>query len=160
MPKLLFQISSSTNQTKKTAKFLVKKLIKKDVEIKRIIIEIIRDTINTEIKKEDIKIQNKINNGFLRLSEKKLAKKLSELGHRFPNARAKFICEARKYKDNLKETLFSFGGEIPMREWLVKNLKGLGYKESSHFLRNIGYKNISIIDFHIKIGRASCRERV
>ena len=35
------------------------------------------------------------------------------------------------------------------RTWLVKNIKGLGMKESSHFLRNIGYKNVAIIDFHI-----------
>jgi len=25
----------------------------------------------------------------------------------------------------------------------------LGYKEASHFLRNIGYKNYAIVDFHI-----------
>ena len=94
-------------------------------------------------------IQDKINNGFLHLTEEELAKKLSEFGHRFPNARAKFIFEARKYKDNIKEILNSLENENLMREWLIKNLKGLGYKESSHFLRNIGFKNISIIDFHI-----------
>jgi len=31
----------------------------------------------------------------------------------------------------------------------VKNIKGLGFKEASHFLRNIGFKNLAIIDFHI-----------
>ena len=36
-----------------------------------------------------------------------------------------------------------------MREWLVKNVKGLGMKEASHFLRNIGFKDLAIIDFHI-----------
>ncbi len=36
------------------------------------------------------------------------------------------------------------------REWLVKNVKGLGYKEASHFLRNIGFgKQICILDRHI-----------
>ena len=36
------------------------------------------------------------------------------------------------------------------RDWLVKNVKGLGYKEASHFLRNIGLgKDIAIIDRHI-----------
>ncbi len=36
------------------------------------------------------------------------------------------------------------------REWFVKNVKGMGYKEASHFLRNIGFgKNISILDRHI-----------
>ena len=28
-------------------------------------------------------------------------------------------------------------------------MKGLGYKEASHFLRNIGFDNYAIIDFHI-----------
>ena len=36
------------------------------------------------------------------------------------------------------------------REWFVKNVKGLGYKEASHFLRNIGLgKNFAILDVHI-----------
>ncbi len=36
------------------------------------------------------------------------------------------------------------------REWIVENIKGIGYKEASHFLRNIGfYKNIAILDRHI-----------
>ncbi len=39
---------------------------------------------------------------------------------------------------------------FPMREWLVENIKGLGYKEASHFLRNIGLgKDIAILDRHI-----------
>jgi N-glycosylase/DNA lyase len=96
-----------------------------------------------------IKIQKEINEGFLVLSESELAKKLSELGHRFPNARAKFIFESRKYKDNIKEILNSFETESEKRNWLAKNIKGLGMKEASHFLRNIGYKNLAIIDFHI-----------
>jgi N-glycosylase/DNA lyase len=86
-----------------------------------------------------IDIQNTIGDGFLNLPEKNLAKKLKALGHRFPNARAKYITEARKYKNNLKTD----------RRWLVCNIKGLGHKEASHFLRNIGYENCAIIDFHI-----------
>ncbi len=36
------------------------------------------------------------------------------------------------------------------REWLVENVRGLGLKEASHFLRNIGfYENLAIIDRHI-----------
>ena len=30
-----------------------------------------------------------------------------------------------------------------------KNVKGLGWKESSHFLRNVGYLDVAIIDRHI-----------
>ena len=32
----------------------------------------------------------------------------------------------------------------------IKNIKGIGFKEASHFLRNVGfYKDISILDRHI-----------
>lgn len=96
-----------------------------------------------------IKIQNAVGDGFLYLSEEQLSKRLSELGHRFPNARAKFIVLARQYKNNIKEILSEIQNEKLMREWIVKNVKGLGMKEASHFLRNIGYKDSAIIDFHI-----------
>ncbi len=35
------------------------------------------------------------------------------------------------------------------REWLIKNVKGLGRKEASHFLRNIGHQDLAILDRHI-----------
>lgn len=98
---------------------------------------------------KSIKIQNKICDGFLNLNEPQLAKKLEQLGHRYPSARANYILDARKYKDSLKDIIKSFDTEGELREWLVKNIKGLGYKEASHFLRNIGYVNFAIIDFHI-----------
>ena len=99
--------------------------------------------------KEAIKIQNNIRNGFLTLSKSKLSKKLKELGHRYPNIRAEYIVEARKHKNSLKRTLNNHNSEYELREWLIKNIKGFGYKEASHFLRNMGYKNLAIIDFHI-----------
>lgn len=95
-----------------------------------------------------IRIQEEIGNGFLFLEKEDLEKKLRELGHRFPKTRASYIVEARKFKDQLKKIMESLKEE-ELREWLVKNIKGLGYKEASHFLRNIGYKNFAIIDFHI-----------
>jgi len=37
-----------------------------------------------------------------------------------------------------------------MRDWLVKHVKGLGLKEASHFLRNIGMgEELAILDRHI-----------
>lgn len=96
-----------------------------------------------------IKIQNAMGNGFLNLSEEDLAKKLAELGHRFPNARAKYVVEARSKKEDLVNLLKEIDDDLILREWVVKNIKGVGMKEASHFLRNIGYKNLAIIDFHI-----------
>ncbi|MDP3966361.1 MAG: N-glycosylase/DNA lyase [archaeon] len=96
-----------------------------------------------------IKIQNAVGDGFLNLSEEELSKRLSELGHRFPNARAGYVVLAREKKDELVKMIKEINDELVLRGWIVKNIKGLGMKESSHFLRNIGYKNLAIIDFHI-----------
>ena len=92
-----------------------------------------------------ILIQKEIGNRFLTLSEKELANKLKELGHRFPNTRAKYIVENRKYANKLQDIV----NYLNTREWLVNNIKGLGYKEASHFLRNIGFDDYAIVDFHI-----------
>jgi N-glycosylase/DNA lyase len=96
-----------------------------------------------------IEIHEKINEEFLSLSQHQLAEKFKDFGYRFPNVRSKFILEARKKINILEEIIKLNNNEIDLREWLVKNIKGIGYKEGSHFLRNIGYKNLAIIDFHI-----------
>jgi len=101
------------------------------------------------IAEKSLKIQKEINDGFLTLPEHELAEKLRKLGHRFPQKRAKYIVEARKYADSLKNIIQSINTGEKLREWLVKNIKGIGYKEASHFLRNIGYTDLAIIDFHI-----------
>jgi len=66
---------------------------------------------------------------------------------RFHNNKAKYICEARKYQD-IKQ-LLKGKTDDEAREWLVKNIKGLGMKEASHFLRNVGYDDVAILDRHI-----------
>ncbi len=96
-----------------------------------------------------ITAQKEIGYGFLFWSREKLEKKLKELGHRFYRKRAEYIVLARRYAENLKEIVENFKCERKAREWLVKNIKGIGYKEASHFLRNVGYKNVAIIDRHI-----------
>lgn len=67
---------------------------------------------------------------------------------RFPNNKTEYLLAARKCSD-IKKRL-NINGPFKMREWLVKNIKGLGYKEASHFLRNVGLgKNLAILDVHI-----------
>ena len=95
-----------------------------------------------------IRIQKDMGRDFLHLPEEELAKKLKEAGHRFWPQRANRIVEARDCKTELCSLVMKESGK-EMRVWLVKNVKGLGMKESSHFLRNIGYKDVAIIDFHI-----------
>ncbi len=101
-------------------------------------------TANFQAKKS-WEIQKELDNEFKTLSERKLAKKLKVMGHRFWPQRAERIVLVRKQKYELIEALSK---ESP-REWIIKNIKGLGMKESSHFLRNIGHKDYAIIDFHI-----------
>jgi len=96
-----------------------------------------------------INIQNKIKDGFIRYSENQLSSELKKLGYRFPNIRARFIIEARKHHKNLKKIICLYKTDKRRREWFAENVKGLGYKEASHFLRNIGFPNCAIIDFHI-----------
>jgi len=97
---------------------------------------------------KSIKIQNEIGECFLYSSKEDIINKLKEYGHRFPNARAEYITNSKKCKDKLKEVV-KFHDKKALREWIVKNVKGLGYKETSHFLRNIGFDDYAIIDFHI-----------
>jgi N-glycosylase/DNA lyase len=95
-----------------------------------------------------LKTQDKIGIDFLYLNKKELVKSLKVCGYRFPNIRANYIVDARPYASILSENLFKLGHE-QRRIWLMKHIKGIGYKEASHFLRNIGYDNYAIIDKHI-----------
>jgi N-glycosylase/DNA lyase len=97
---------------------------------------------------KSIIIQNEIGECFLNDTREDLCNKLKKYGHRFPNARAEYICGSLKHKDNLKE-IVKFHDKKALRDWFVNNIKGLGYKEASHFLRNIGFNDYAIIDFHI-----------
>jgi len=95
-----------------------------------------------------MRIQKSIGNGFITLQEKELAKELRRLKHRFPNARAHYIASARKYTNCIKKIIENKSTE-EKREWLIQNIKGLGMKEASHFLRNLSYLDYAIIDRHI-----------
>jgi N-glycosylase/DNA lyase len=76
--------------------------------------------------------------------------------HRFPVERPGYIVVTRSYLREhcdleLRRTLQSFADPIERRDWLAqeKQIKGLGYKESSHFLRNIGLSGYAILDKHV-----------
>jgi len=76
--------------------------------------------------------------------------------HRFPVARPRYIVTTRNYfqanfEMALRKRLRSFSDPFERRDWLAqdKQVKGLGYKEASHFLRNIGVKGHAILDKHV-----------
>lgn len=73
---------------------------------------------------------------------------------RFRNNKAGYLIEARDRflggGECLRSRLDAKPSVIEKRDWLVKNVKGIGYKEASHFLRNIGFgADIAILDRHI-----------
>ncbi len=76
-------------------------------------------------------------------------------GVRFIYKKSEYIVEARKrFLDDGRVSIKSIISQIDdghkAREWLVQNVKGIGYKEASHFLRNIGFEqNLAILDRHI-----------
>ena len=75
----------------------------------------------------------------------------AELGRvRFRNNKARYIVSAREMFGTVKQTFERFADAAEAREWLAGNVRGLGYKEASHFLRNIGLgEDLAILDRHI-----------
>lgn len=75
---------------------------------------------------------------------------------RFKNNKAKYLVALREQMQNKKGEIITkdFFNSITdvkeKREWIVKNIKGMAYKEAGHFLRNVGFgKEIAILDRHI-----------
>ncbi len=76
-------------------------------------------------------------------------------GVRFIYKKSEYIVEARERflmdsKISMRSILSQIDCGHEAREWLVQDVKGIGYKEASHFLRNIGFdQNLAILDRHI-----------
>ena len=97
---------------------------------------------NTSLNKT-FEIWKAIDKKFLTLTEEELKEELEKLGYRFPN-RASYIAYSRKYIKEIDNAVLKAD-----REWLVENIKGIGWKEASHFLRNMGYRDFAILDRHV-----------
>lgn len=75
---------------------------------------------------------------------------------RFKNNKAKYLVELREQMKNEKGEIITkqFFNSLPStfekREWIVKNIKGMSYKEAGHFLRNVGFgEDVAILDRHV-----------
>jgi N-glycosylase/DNA lyase len=74
---------------------------------------------------------------------------------RFNDHKSRYIVAAREFFTDgsgisIKRRILSLGKPFEMRDWLIENVKGLGPKEASHFLRNIGLgSSLAILDSHI-----------
>ncbi|MGL4687404.1 MAG: N-glycosylase/DNA lyase [Fusobacteriaceae bacterium] len=75
---------------------------------------------------------------------------------RFKNNKAKYLVILREQMMNEKKEIItkdffsSIEDIFEKREWIVKNIKGMSYKEAGHFLRNVGFgQNLAILDRHV-----------
>jgi N-glycosylase/DNA lyase len=89
-------------------------------------------------------------------SEKDLRQRARAHSVRFWRLRPSYIVHTREYLDEacglkLKRLIGSFDDRDTRRDFFAKNkgVKGIGYKEASHFLRNIGFPGYAILDKHI-----------
>jgi len=96
-----------------------------------------------------IKIKKRIGDGFVELNQEQLYEQLKKAGHRFGRRRTEYIMSARAYAHNIKDKVMSFRDGKRAREWVERSIYGLGMKESSHFLRNVGFDDVAIVDRHI-----------
>jgi N-glycosylase/DNA lyase len=84
---------------------------------------------------------------------KKLSSRME--GVRFHHNKGRYVTEAQRLFTKrgalrVRESISRFDDPRDLREWLVENVRGMGHKEASHFLRNIGSgANLAILDRHI-----------
>jgi len=68
---------------------------------------------------------------------------------RFHRTKARLLLRLREDFPEILDALSDSKPATVLREWLVEHVSGFGYKEASHFLRNIGYRDLAILDRHI-----------
>ena len=89
--------------------------------------------------------------GFYAWPESEVVRCIRRHNHRFHNTKARRIVEARGLfgiRERLRR-MVSARGVLAARDWLQENVKGYGYKEASHFIRNVGYEGVAILDRHV-----------
>jgi N-glycosylase/DNA lyase len=86
--------------------------------------------------------------------EEELHMKLKD-EHKYPE-KAGYIVHTREYLKReynfeLKELILSFENPIDRRDFFASNkdIKGIGYLQASHFLRNIGFFGYALLDKNV-----------
>ena len=80
-----------------------------------------------------------------------VAEVLRRNGIRFHNQKAKYVVKNRELVRGDEPRLIELLGEDVhrVREVLVEEVWGFGLKEASHFMRNIGYSGLAVLDRHV-----------
>ncbi len=68
---------------------------------------------------------------------------------RFHRTKSRNLLEAKTRLPEILSALAGHEHSMGLRAWLAGNVRGLGWKEASHFLRNIGHRDLAILDRHI-----------
>ncbi|HLP80167.1 MAG TPA: hypothetical protein VK158_06010 [Acidobacteriota bacterium] len=72
---------------------------------------------------------------------------------RFYNMRSRFFFENREFvrgrHGSMHKLIDSFDNVYDLRNYLAEHFLGMQFKESSHYLRNIGFTGLCIIDKHV-----------
>jgi len=94
----------------------------------------------------------KLRNRSYHLTEFDIEPILGDPSHyvRFHKTKARLIARAKGEMSTIESALRNGTNAAALRMWLTENVKGLGYKEATHFLRNIGRNDgLAILDRHI-----------
>ncbi len=80
-----------------------------------------------------------------------VAEVLRRNGIRFHNQKAKYVVKNRELvRGDMPRLIELLGEDVHrVREVLVEEVWGFGLKEASHFMRNIGYSGLAVLDRHI-----------
>jgi N-glycosylase/DNA lyase len=69
---------------------------------------------------------------------------------RFHKTKSRYLLQMKDQYYTIAQKLSEPVPAVELRDWLVLNVLGFGYKEASHFLRNIGKNDgLAILDRHI-----------
>ena len=69
---------------------------------------------------------------------------------RFHKTKAKLLVAMKQQYDAILQKISTADSAFEKRQWLAENVKGIGYKEATHFLRNVGLnEGLAILDRHI-----------
>ncbi len=68
---------------------------------------------------------------------------------RFHHTKAKHLLQMKHQYSSIHSVFLNEKDPATLRMWLVQHVKGIGMKEASHFLRNIGFTGLAILDRHI-----------
>lgn len=76
---------------------------------------------------------------------------LEERGYRFYELKAKYLKNLVRYRGRVKSWIKPLAdrSQALAREVLANEIYGIGMKEASHFLRNVGYFDLAIVDKHV-----------